>query len=370
MATKATIAQREPLVPFVQILGPDGMANPTEVVELGLKPHDFKTLYRWMVAARLFDERALALQRQGRLGTYAPLLGQEAAQVGSAYALTPEDWLFPSYREHAALAMRGQGWLQLLMYWGGSEEGNRIPEGVKNFMVCVPIATQILHAVGAAWAAKLKGEKSCALVYFGDGATSEGDFHEGLNFAGVFKVPVVFFCQNNQYAISVPRTKQTASETIAQKAIAYGFEGVQVDGNDVFAVYKVTKEALEKARAGGGPTLIEAVTYRLTHHTTADDWTRYRPAEEVEMWKQKDPIKRLRLYLEKQGLWSEADEAQLIEELKAEIAQAVSQYEALPKRPVEDIFQYMYAEMPWNLKEQLQELKEYLAEHGGDLPKE
>jgi TPP-dependent pyruvate/acetoin dehydrogenase alpha subunit len=188
MIAKAKLEQ-EPLVPFVQILGPDGTANPTDIVELGLKPHDFKTLYRWMVAGRLFDERALALQRQGRLGTYAPLLGQEAAQVGSAYALKPEDWLFPSYREHAALAMRGQSWLQLLMYWGGNEEGNRIPEGIRNFMVCVPIATQILHAVGAAWAAKLKGEKSCALVYFGDGATSEGDFHEGLNFAGSSKSP-------------------------------------------------------------------------------------------------------------------------------------------------------------------------------------
>lgn len=369
MAAKVTL-QRESLVPFIQILGPDGMANPNDVVELGLKPHDFKALYRWMVLARTFDERALALQRQGRLGTYAPLLGQEAAQVGSAYALKPEDWVFPSYREHAVLAMRGQSWLQLFTFWGGNEEGNRIPEGIRNFMVCVPIATQILHATGAAWAAKLKGEKSCTIVYFGDGATSEGDFHEGLNFAGVFKAPVVFFCQNNQYAISVPRTRQTASETIAQKALAYGFEGVQVDGNDIFAVYKATKESLEKARDGGGPTLIEAVTYRLTHHTTADDWTRYRPSEEVEMWKQKDPIKRLRLYLEKQGLWSEQDEAKLLEEARNEIAQAVAQYEALPKRDVEDIFKYMYAEMPWNLKEQLQELKEYLAEHGGDLPKE
>lgn len=369
MAAKATL-QREALVPLVQILGPDGMANPSEVVELGLKPHEFKTLYRWMVTARIFDERALALQRQGRLGTYAPILGQEAAQAGSAYALKPEDWMFPSYREHLVQAMRGQPWVQLLAYWGGIEDGNKIPQGIKNFMVCVPIATQLLHATGAAWAAKIKGEKSCAIVYFGDGATSEGDFHEGLNFAGVFQAPVVFFCQNNQYAISVPRTRQTSSETIAQKAIAYGIPGVQVDGNDVFAVYKATKDALERARAGGGPTLIEAVTYRLSHHTTADDWTRYRPAEEVEMWKQKDPIKRLRLYLEKQGLWSADDETKLLEEAKSEIAQAVAQYEALPKRDIEEIFQYVYAEMPWNLREQLQELKEYLAEHGGDLPKE
>ncbi len=366
----ATLNERELNLKFIHILSPDGMANPSEIVELGLKPHDFKALYRWMVTARIFDERALALQRQGRLGTYAPLSGQEAAQVGSAYALNPEDWMFPSYREHVVQVMRGQRWLDVLTYWGGSEEGNRIPEGVNNFTISIPIATQILHATGAAWAAKIKGDKTCAIVYFGDGATSEGDFHEGLNFAGVFKAPVVFFCQNNQYAISVPRTKQTASKTIAQKAIAYGIEGVQVDGNDIFAVYKATKDALEKARNGGGPTLIEAVTYRLSHHTTADDWTRYRPAEEVEMWKQKDPIKRLKLYLERQGLWSADDEAKLLEEAKNEIAQTVAQYEALPKRDIEDIFKYMYAEMPWNLQEQLQELKEYLAEHGGDLPKE
>lgn len=366
----ATLNERELSLKFIQILSPDGTANPSAVVELGLKPHDFKTLYRWMVTARIFDERALALQRQGRLGTYAPLSGQEAAQVGSAYALKPEDWMFPSYREHVVQVMRGQRWLDVLTYWGGSEEGNRIPEGVNNFTISIPIATQIVHATGAAWAAKIKGDKACAIVYFGDGATSEGDFHEGLNFAGVFKAPVVFFCQNNQYAISVPRTKQTASETIAQKAIAYGIEGVQVDGNDVFAVYKATKDALERARNGVGPTLIEAVTYRLSHHTTADDWTRYRPAEEVDMWKQKDPIKRLKLYLEKQGLWSADDEAKLLEEAKNEIAQTVTQYEALPKRDIEEIFKYMYAEMPWNLQEQLQELKEYLAEHGGDLPKE
>lgn len=357
-------------IEMLQILNLDGTAQPDEARELGLTNDDIESLYRWMVTARIFDERALALQRQGRLGTYAPLSGQEACQAGSAYALRPEDWIFPSYREHLVQVMRGQRWLDILTYWGGSEEGNRVPEGVNNFTISIPIATQTLHAVGAAWAAKIKGETSCAIVYFGDGATSEGDFHEALNFAGVFQTPTVFFCQNNQYAISVPRTKQTASETIAQKAIAYGIEGVQVDGNDIFAVYKATKEALEKGRNGGGPTLIEAVTYRLSHHTTADDWTRYRPAEEVEMWKQRDPIKRLKLYLERQGLWNTDDEAKLLEEAKSEIAQTVAQYENLPKRDVEEIFKYIYAEMPWNLREQLQELKEYLAEHGGDLPKE
>lgn len=374
MAKSTKTKLREGTVPIeiemVQILGPDGSAAEDDIRELGLTAHDLKSLYRWMVTARVFDERALALQRQGRLGTYAPLSGQEAAQAGSAYALQPEDWMFPSYREHLVQVLRGQRWLDILTYWGGSEEGNRIPEGVNSFTISIPIATQTLHAVGAAWAAKLKGDKACAIVYFGDGATSEGDFHEALNFAGVFQTPTVFFCQNNQYAISVPRTQQTRSETIAQKAIAYGLEGIQVDGNDVLAVYQVTKYALEKGRKGGGPTLIEAVTYRLSHHTTADDWTRYRPAEEVEMWKEKDPIKRLRLYLERKELWSEQAEAKLLEAAKSEIAQTVAQYEALPKRDVAEIFKYMYAEMPWNLQEQLQELKEYLAEHGGDLPKE
>ncbi|MBI1741918.1 pyruvate dehydrogenase (acetyl-transferring) E1 component subunit alpha [Candidatus Acetothermia bacterium] len=357
-------------IPYVQVLDVEGNAEPMVVASLGLKSEDIKKMYRWMVTARIFDERALALQRQGRLGTYAPLSGQEACQVGSGYALKPEDWMFPSYREHAAQVIRGQRWLDVLTYWGGNEEGNRVPENVNNFTISIPIATQMCHATGTAWAMKIRGQKAATIVYFGDGATSEGDFHEGLNFAAVFQTGTVFFCQNNQYAISVPRAKQTHSETIAQKAIAYGIPGVQVDGNDIFAVYQATKEALERGRNGGGPTLIEAVTYRMSQHTTADDWTRYRSKEEVEEWKKKDPILRLRLHMQKQNMWSDADEQRLQEEAKAEIAQVVQQYEALPQRDVEDIFKYVYAEMPWNLKEQLAELREYLNEHGGDLPKE
>ncbi len=348
---------------IVQVLDDEGRLL-DEDLELELSKEDLRKMYRWMVTARVFDERALALQRQGRLGTYAPLSGQEAAQVGSAWALKPEDWMFPSYREHAVQAIRGQRWVDILTYWGGNEEGNRIPEGVNNFTISIPIATQVLHAVGVAWAAKLKGDRIASIVYFGDGATSEGDFHEGMNFAGVFQCPVVFFCQNNQYAISVPRTRQTASETLAQKAIAYGFEGVQVDGNDLLAVYQVTKEALEKARSGGGPTMIEAITYRLSHHTTADDWTRYRSKEEVEEWKQKDPIPRFRKYLESRDFWNEKDEERVWEEAKAEVAQAVEEYEKMPERDVEEIFKYTYAEMPWNLKEQLEELRAYLKERG------
>jgi len=353
------------LGPHVRVLEEDGT-----IADKGLEPklpeEDLIEIYRWMVKARVFDERCLALQRQGRIGTYAPLSGQEAAQVGSAWPLKGEDWMFPSYREHVVQVMRGQRWADLLKYFGGSEEGNRIPEGVNNFPISVPIATQLLHAVGAAWAAKLRGDKIAVIVYFGDGATSEGDFHEALNFAGVFQTPVVFFCQNNQYAISVPRTRQTRAETLAQKAIAYGFGGVQVDGNDVLAVYRVAKEALDRAREGGGPTLIEAITYRFSHHTTADDWTRYRPKEEVEEWLRRDPIPRFRKYLERKGLWSEGDEERLLEEAKAEIAQAVEEYEKSPKRDVAEIFKYTYAEMPWHLKEQLEELRSYIAEREGD----
>ena len=349
------------LPPIVRVLAEDGT-----LVDKGAMPRlsddELVALYRWMVTARVFDERALALQRQGRLGTYAPLSGQEAAQAGSAWALQPEDWMFPSYREHLVQAIRGQPWVDILAYWGGIEDGNRIPEGVNNFTVSIPIATQTLHAVGLAWAAKIRGEKLATITYFGDGGTSEGDFHEAMNFAGVFQTPTVFFCQNNQYAISVPRERQTRSETIAQKAIAYGFEGIQVDGNDVLAVYRVTKEALDKARDGGGPTLIEAITYRFGHHTTADDWTRYRSPEEVEAWKRRDPLLRMRKFLEAKGIWSEADEERLWEEAKAEIGKAVEQYENLPERDVEEIFKYTFAEMPWHLQEQLQELREYLQE--------
>lgn len=350
--------------PIVRVLDEEGQV-PDKDLEPELADDDLVEMYRWMAKARAFDERALALQRQGRIGTYAPLSGQEAAQVGSAWALKPEDWMFPSYREHAVQAVRGQKWADLLAYWGGNEDSNRIPEGINNFTVCVPIATQILHAVGCAWASKLKGKAAAAIVYFGDGGTSEGDFHEGMNFAGVFQCPVVFFCQNNQYAISVPRTRQTRSETIAQKAIAYGFDGVQVDGNDVLAVYRVTEEALDRARSGGGPTLIEAVTYRLGHHTTADDWTRYRTEEEVEAWKTRDPIQRFRSYLESKHLWGDDQEEQLQEKTKEEIRQAVETYENLPERDVEEIFKYTYAEMPWNLQEQLDELRGYLREQEG-----
>ncbi len=354
---------REETLELVRVLDPDG--NLVGEPAPDLTDEKLVEFYRWMVLARTFDERCLNLQRQGRMGTYAPLAGQEAAQVGSAFALQPEDWVFPSYREDAVTMIHGLPMEKVLLYWMGREEGNQIPPEVNVFTVAVPIATQIPHAVGAAWAARIRGDRRAFIVYFGDGATSEGDFHEGCNFAGVFKAPVVFFCQNNQFAISVPLHRQTASETIAQKAVAYGFPGVRVDGNDVLAVYKVTKEALDRARAGEGPTLIEALTYRYGPHTTADDPTRYRGRDEVEEWRQRrDPLNRMRRFLMARGLLDEAQDQALAEEARQRVAAAVQAVEAMPKASPAAIFDYVYAQLPWHLEEQRRELLAELGEAG------
>lgn len=338
-----------------QILKPDG------TLESGQSPpiSDQETfdLYKKMVFIRLADQRALSLQRQGRFGTYAPIWGQEACQVGSAYLLHKGDWIFPAFREIAATLMMGVSLKSFYLYWMGNEIGSRSPEGINVMPVSVPVGSQTLHAVGAAWAAKIKGDKIVTIAYFGDGATSKGDFHEAMNFAGVFKTPTIFFCQNNQFAISLPRSLQTASKTIAQKAIAYGFDGIQVDGNDLFAVIMATKEAVEKARSGAGPALIEGVTYRLGPHTTADDPTKYRKEEEIEPWKPLDPFVRLRLYLKGRGLWDEEVETRVTEEAQKEIDQTVKEAEAVPIPEVEEIFKYVFAEMTPPLKEQLGYLK-------------
>ncbi|MBE3582692.1 MAG: pyruvate dehydrogenase (acetyl-transferring) E1 component subunit alpha [Limnochordaceae bacterium] len=339
------------------VLAPDG----TQVgpFPAGLTPADGVTLYRWLLLGRVFDEKAVHLQRQGRMGTYPPLVGQEAAQAGSAYALHPEDWLIPSYRDHLAARMRGLSFRYTLMYWMGIEEGNRIPDDVQVFTTAVSIGDQLPHATGAALATQLLHEKRAFIVYFGDGATSEGDFHESLNFAGVYRLPLVYFCQNNQYAISTPRTRQTASATIAQKAIAYGFPGERVDGNDVFAVYDAVHRALERARAGEGPTLVEAVTYRLGPHTTADDPSRYRSKDEEEIWaKQRDPLLRLRRFLQSQNLWTDEDEERARAEAVAEVQQEIAAAEAAvqeAKRHPEQIFDHTFAKLPLYLQRQRQE---------------
>ncbi len=333
---------------------------------LGGKPPktaDIKKMYRFMVLARAFDDKMFALQRQGRIGTFASIRGQEASNVGIGYAMNKEDWLFPSFRENGTSLVLGLPMENILLYYGGDERGMNIPNDINHFPIAVPVATQALHAVGFAWSQKLQKKKAVAVTVFGDGATSKGDFHEAMNFAGVFKVPVVFICQNNQWAISFPRERQSASETLAQKAVGYGFEGMQVDGNDVFAVYESVKKAVEKARKGGGPTFIECFTYRISDHTTADDAGKYRDQKEVEEWKKRDPIDRLRKYMEKKGVWKKSDEKKLLKEAEKLVEQAVKRFESIKPPEVDDIFKYTYREMTPELVEQMNKLKDNL---GGD----
>lgn len=310
-----------------------------------LSDFDIKKIYELLVLSRTFDHYALSLQREGRLGTYASILGQEASQIGSAFAVENTDWIFPSFREMGVYITMGYPIHMLFQYWSGDERGMKTPYDLNIFPLCVPVGTQIPHAVGVAMAAKYKKDKVAVACYFGDGGTSKGDFHEGFNMAGVFKLPVIFICQNNQWAISVPREKQTASKTIAQKALAYGFEGIQVDGNDVFAVYKATREAVEKARSGEGPTFIECFTYRMGDHTTADDAARYRMREELEAWKPKDPILRLKLFMEKKNLWTEQYQKDVEEKSKTLIDEAVKMAESIEPRNPKDMFAYTYEKL-------------------------
>jgi pyruvate dehydrogenase E1 component alpha subunit len=327
-------------VSYLQILDEAGQVD--HKLAPKLEPEQLREIYRWMVLAREADQRMLKLQRQGRMGTFPLCTGQEAAACGAAYAMEERDWFVGSYRELAGRLVRGQSLLQHMRYWNGFEEGNRHPEKGRLLPVAAIIASHLLHAVGVGYAAKLREERSAVVTFFGDGATSEGDFHEALNFAGVWQVPVVFICLNNGWAISQPREAQTHCETIAQKAIGYGFEGIQVDGNDVLAVYRATKAALERARQGGGPTLIEAMTYRLMMHTTADDPRRYRLEKEVEQWWQRDPLGRMRKYLEQLKAWDDKREQALVADCKREVEEAVKACEATqldrPDAPFDHVF--------------------------------
>jgi pyruvate dehydrogenase E1 component alpha subunit len=342
----------------LQILDDKGKVN--RKLEPKIEKKDLVQLYKFMVLSRIADEKAFALQREGRIGTYPPLKGHEAVQIGSSFAMNDNDWFFPVYRDMGAMIARGVPLYLILLYWMGNEDGCRFPKGVNVFPIAVPVGSQISLGMGFSWASKLKKEKVVTLVSFGDGATSAIDFHDGLNFAGVFKTPTVFLCINNQWAISVPRTKQSASKTLAQKAIGYGFNGIQVDGNDILAVYAATKEAVDRANKGDGPTLIEAVTYRLSDHTTADDASRYRSEKEIEEWIGKDPITRFKLYLESKQIWNEDFEKEIRKEAEDKVEEAVKKAEAMPPPSVEELFKYTYAEMPWNVKEELEELKESL----------
>ena len=351
-------APRNHSEPF-QILDEDGELLPdASAPDLG--EEELLGMYRDLRLARRFDERAVSLQRQGRLPNYAPMAGQEGSQVASAYAMEAQDWLFPTYREHAAKYVRGVDLESIVLGLYGHREGYAIPEDVNVLPEYIPIATQVPHAMGLAWGKQLQGDDDVvALCHFGDGATSEGDFHEGLNFAGVFDAPTVFLCNNNQWAISVPRERQTASATLAQKAAAYGFEGLRVDAMDPLAVYEVTRMAIEKARdpepGQARPTMIEAVGYRLGAHTTSDDPSRYRDDEEAEEWRERDPLPRLENYLTGRGILDDDRREAIEAEVEAEIAEAVDAAEVV-EADADGLLEHVYAEAPDHLREQAAEL--------------
>jgi pyruvate dehydrogenase E1 component alpha subunit len=340
---------------MLRVLDDEGRARPD--LDPGLGDGDLRRIYELMAVTRAADIKAFKLQRQGRMGTYAPSLGHEACQVGSAFAMDRDDWLFPYFRDLGMYLTLGYPLALYYHFWMGHEAGLRTPPGLNIFPLAIPVASQVPHAVGAGMAANIRKIRLAVVTTFGDGATSEGDFHEALNFAGVFRTPNVFICYDNQYAISVPRSRQTASATLAQKAQAYGFPGVLVDGNDVLAVHGAVREAAEKARAGGGPTLIEALTYRLADHTTSDDATKYREPGDVAAWKKKDPIERFRVHLAFKGVWDEAYEKGVRESAAALVERAVTEAEAMPPASLEDLFAFTYAAMPPGLAAQLDEAR-------------
>ena len=348
---------------IVSVLRDDGTLDPEH--DPGLSDDEVKFLYRHLVQTRQLDERFVALQRQGRIGFHVGSLGEEAAILGSAFAMRKQDWLFPCYREFGAALMRGLP-LQTLcdnMFGNANDtvKGRQMPchytcKAVGWTSISSPVGTQITHAVGAAWAAKIRREDAASLVYFGDGATSSSDFHSALNFGGVFQLPVVFLCRNNGWAISVPVERQTATQTFAEKAVAYGIPGVRVDGNDIFAVVSVTRRAVERGMRGEGPTLVEAITYRMGGHSTSDDPNRYRESEAVQAWAARDPIERVRSYLVARGAWSDGDDKTLRAEIDSRFREAVAIAEKTPPPALESMFDDVYAKVPWHLAEQRAEL--------------
>ncbi|MDQ3865544.1 MAG: thiamine pyrophosphate-dependent enzyme [Actinomycetota bacterium] len=337
----------------------DGEAVADGEVE-GLDESDLLALYGDMVLLRTYDERSLVYHRQGRIGTYAIFWNHEAMQAGSAYALADDDWIFPSYRESAIGLLRGMPAATVLSWWRGHPAGWWNPVDYNVASICVPIGTHVPHAAGLAWGKKLRGEEACAIVYFGDGATSEGSFHEGANFAAVMQAPVVLFCNNNQWAISTPLSAQTRAEALADKAVGYGMPGVRVDGADVLAVYDVTREAVERARAGGGPTFIEAVTYRTAPHATADDPRAYIDLERVEEERRRECVGRYEAYLRRIGALTDATAAEVREEAAAAMRAAIAEAEAEPPTDVALLFETAYAEPLPAFAEELAELRRLL----------
>lgn len=338
----------------IEVLDSEGSEEPD------LDEKDLKWLYKKMMLARKFDEKAFTLQRRGEISTYAPHKGQEAAQIGAMFALEDDDWMVPSFRETAAFIAREAPLDKVFRRWMGDANGQKGLADLNTLPVAIPVGTQNLHTAGVGMAMEKRGDDNAVIGFTGDGSTSEGDFHEALNFSGVFNAHTVFIVQNNQYAISLPREKQTKSETIAQKAIAYGIDGIQVDGNDILAVIKAVREALEKAR-NGEPVLIEAVTYRLEDHTTSDDSTRYRDEEEVEEWKEKGPLKRFREYLKQNDIWSDELES-FEEEAEEKIDQAAQDAIDMDDPEFDELFDYVYEELPELLKKEKEQLRKEVAE--------
>ena len=345
----ATVARFE--IRYSRFLDPKGNAL-RPLPDFAVDRAELVALYRAMVLARTFDAKAVALQRTGRLGTFPSALGQEAVAVGIAAAMHKDDLFLPSFREHGAQLWRGVSLVELFLFWGGDERGSDFAEARDDFPICVPVATHAPHAVGVALAFKLRHEQRVAVCAFGDGATSKGDVAEALNMAGVWRLPLVFVINNNHWAISVPVTQQTAAETLAQKAIAAGIEGEQVDGNDVIAVREAVARAVAKARAGGGPHLIEALTYRLSDHTTADDARRYRSDADVSPHWGEDPITRLRNHLVGRDIWAKAAEEGLLAEVSAGVDKAAEAYLATPPQGPDTFFDFTYETLPQDLVEQ------------------
>jgi pyruvate dehydrogenase E1 component alpha subunit len=345
---------------ILQVILSDG--QPEESLDPKLSETELKRIYRAMTLTRAFDIKSLSLQRQGRIGFYAPAAGQEAAQIGSTCALREDDWVLPTYRDAGVAIFRGVPIPLLYAHLLGNSadimKGRQMPNhwGYRetNFVsIAATIAAHLPVATGIAMGMKYRKEDKVVMALHGDGATSEGDFHSAYNFAGVFKAPVVFICENNGWAISLPSSKQTASHSFAEKAEAYGFGGVRVDGNDVLAVYKASKEAVDRARKGKGPSMVECITYRMGPHSTSDDPNRYRTKEEIEEWKRKDPIERFRSYLENRGIWTKDFGETVSKENDSLIVNSIKEEERVPRPEIRTMFEDVYAEMPWNLKEQM-----------------
>jgi pyruvate dehydrogenase E1 component subunit alpha len=330
----------------------------------GLGEQELLELYRSMVLLRTYDERSVVYHRQGRIGTYAIFWNHEAMQAGAVHALSDDDWIFPSYRESAVGLLRGMPPETILHWWRGHPAGWWNPADYNVASICVPIATQVPHAAGLAWGKKLKGARACALVFFGDGATSEGSFHEGANFAGVFQAPLVLFCNNNGWAISTPVTAQTHAEALVDKAAGYGIPGVRVDGGDVLAVFEATREAVERARGGGGPTFIEAVTYRAAPHATADDPRAYIDLGRVEEEKRNECLGRYERYLRRLGILGDDLEATIRAEAADAMRAGIAAAEAEPEPDISLLFGTTYASPPQSFVADLAELRRVL---GSDL---